>query len=85
MCNCNVTMGHVNVLPVAVPGEVPKSTETVCVVGVSFTIRNLTTAPFASVTVYTMGSNCTTTAVRMQEQYTSSYHGIIPHTSKNVQ
>ena len=64
------TMGRINVLPVAVPGEVLKHTETGCVVGASFTIRNLTTAPSASLTVYVMGSNCTTTAVKVQERYT---------------
>ena len=61
-------MGRIHVLPVAVPGEVLKRTETVRVVGVSFTIRKLTTAPSASLTVYAMGSNCTVTAVRVQEQ-----------------
>ena len=59
-------------VPVALPAEVLKSTETVCVVGVSFTTRNLTTAPSASVTVYAMGSNCTMTTVKVQEHYTSS-------------
>ena len=60
----------VNVLPVAVPGEVVKRTEIGCVVEASFTIRNLTRAPSVSLTVYTMGSNCTATAVKVQEQHT---------------
>ena len=63
-------MGHTNVLPVAVPGEVLNRTETGCVVEVSLTIRNLTTAPSVSLTVYAMGSNCTATAVKVQERYT---------------
>jgi len=52
---------------VAVPGKVLKSTVTFCVVEVSFTILNLMTAPAASVTVYTTGSNCTVTTVRVHK------------------
>ena len=67
-CDCNITIGPrslQNVLPVAVPGEVLKSTETGCMVMVRFTIRNITTAPSDSVTVYMVGTNSITTTARI--------------------
>ena len=58
---------YIKLLPVAVPGKVLKSTVTFWVVELSFTIWNLTTAPAASVTVYTTGLNCIVTAVRVHK------------------
>ena len=51
-----------DLLPVAVPGDVANCTENVCAVVVRFTIRNITTAPSDSVTVYVVGANPTKTS-----------------------
>ena len=59
-------------LPLAVPGEVLKSTETGRVVMVRFTIWNITTAPSDSVTVYVVGSNSTATEAYENEHVLTS-------------
>jgi len=62
-----------DLLPVAVPGEVLKSTETGCVVMVRFTIWNITT-PSDSVTVYVVGSNSTVTTTRVWRSTSKEQH-----------